>query len=117
MKISTTVGKAVLEFDSVAELEVFAAVAPNVFSKLNEVQQAAYAVGVTNAAQSKNVPDVPAASTQSPPPDASAPRCKHGVKKDLLGQTTKSGAAYKYRYYCPAERDDSTKCNRAGSND
>lgn len=38
----------------------------------------------------------------SPPPGGAAPMCKngHGPMKDLSGKTTKSGAAYRHKFYC-----------------
>lgn len=79
--------------------------APDMFTSLSEIKQAGLAAEVFMMNTGRPNPSTEA--TDSLPGEV---RCTHGPMKDLQGKTNAQGQAYKYRYYCPAERTDPTKC-------
>lgn len=125
VKVTFTAGKTNFEFDAVTDEEASAAVtiatdlskaaelAPDIFKRINEVQQAGFAVGATAAKASTNTPNVTPQAATAPPSDGT-PSCPHGPMKDLLGKLNGKGEPYRFRYYCAADFNDPTRCANGG---
>lgn len=91
-------------------LESFNNHAESLAEHLVQAKQVILSRAVVTGVVSNPAPSAAAPAGQAPVAPGGIPSCKHGVAKDLTGETGRNGQLYQWRYYCSADFNAPDKC-------